>query len=73
MSSNNSPIKHYVLKFRFLQEHCPYDQHWCNGKHIPDIDIMGVDNNNIPDKAPCPHYKKNRCKHPERRFHSKGE
>lgn len=67
-------IKHFVLKFRFLEEYCSYPNHFCNGKHVPYLDADGNDmNKNIPDTIPCPYYNKKRCHHPEHRFNSKGE
>lgn len=69
-------IKHYVLKFRFLEDYCEYQEHWCNGKHIPDIDSKGDDRNiAVPDKIACIYYdpKKKKCRHEKHRFHSKGE
>jgi len=57
-------IKSYVLKFRFMQEFCPYKYHWCNGKHIPDIDPKtGEDKSGFVDLKPCEHYKDGKCKH----------
>lgn len=60
-------IKHFVLKFRFIQKLCPYNYHWCNGKVIPDIDLKtGKDKSGFTDLPPCKHFIKGRCCHPER-------
>jgi len=61
-------IKHYVLKFRFMQECCPYHYHWCSGKHIPEIDLKtGQDKSGFTDLEPCKHCINDICRHPSRK------
>jgi len=62
-------IEHYILKFRFMQECCPYHYHWCNGKHIPEIDFKtGQDKSGFTDLKLCEHYKNGHCTHPMRKM-----
>lgn len=61
-------IKHYVLKFRFLLDICPMKYHWCNGKHIPDINPKtGMDESGFVDLPPCEYFKDGKCKNPCRK------
>ena len=63
-----SMIKGFVTKFRFMQDCCPYHYHWCNGKHIPDIDSKtGQDKSGFADSKPCEHCENGVCKHPLRK------
>lgn len=41
----------------FLDCHCKYKNHYCDGKHIPCINnVIGVDVVKMPDKEPCEHF-----------------